>query len=180
MLISALEVAASHWVKKKRSNIERLKFSFPDHYKYLESLENPDLIKQTANTFIDITRATQKFIDFCSQFKPRHLEQPKSAGFDYTTENITNAFKKIYEYRSKALHGGVPFPAPMCSPPDLIDNQYWQRPSGLARSSLGSTWIKEDLPMNLHLFHYLSREILLAWWLDCTKNGIENGTQTVD
>lgn len=169
MLISALEVAANEWATKKRNNVERLKLSFPEHCEYLESLEIPNLLKRTADTFVDITRSTQKFIDFCLHFKPCNLEQPKSKGFDYTTENFTNAFKRIYTYRSKALHGGIPFPAPMCSPPDFIDNQYWQRPSGLASSTLGATWMRKDLPMNLHLFHHLSREILLAWWLDCAK-----------
>lgn len=169
MLVSAAEVAANQWSKAKHSNSERLKFAFPDYYDFLEEIGNQDVIKKTADTFVDVTRSMRKFIDFYKYFLPDNICQESSKGFDCSGDNLEKALKIIYKYRSEALHGGIPFPAPMCHAPSKIDNFYWQKPTGLASTTLGSTWMSEDMPMNLHFFHYLTRLALINWWLECAK-----------
>ena len=77
---------------------------------------------------------------------------------------MKDALMMIYDYRSRALHDGTPFPKPMCEPPELIDNRNSEAPSGLAVGTLGAVWKREDLPMLLHTFEYIARNAILNWW----------------
>jgi hypothetical protein len=29
---------------------------------------------------------------------------------------------------------------------------------------MGSTWLKKDIPFHLHVFEYITREVILGWW----------------
>lgn len=74
---------------------------------------------------------------------------------------------KIYDYRSKALHDGTPFPAPMCEPP--FYNKEWsvtyaEKPHGGAVGAMGGTWLAKDIPLLLHTFEYITRGTLIKWW----------------
>ena len=71
---------------------------------------------------------------------------------------------KIYDWRSRALHDGVPFPAPMCQAPKKLDDGHEEFLDGVAASSHGGSWVFEDLPMLLHVFEHIVRGTLLAWW----------------
>ena len=35
---------------------------------------------------------------------------------------------------------------------------------GLGTYSTGGTWVRADVPINLHSFHYITRQVLLNWW----------------
>jgi hypothetical protein len=72
----------------------------------------------------------------------------------------------IYSYRSQALHGGTPFPAPMCDPPRKLNDTAYSEvgTTALAVSSYGGVWKAEDLPINLRTFHHVVRGTLLNWW----------------
>ena len=70
-------------------------------------------------------------------------------------------------YRSEALHGGTPFPAPMCAPAgrSSADGPLIEvGTEGLAVTTEGGYWVAKDLPINLPTFHYLARGALLRWW----------------
>jgi len=85
---------------------------------------------------------------------------------EWSPDNLKKAFRQIYAYRSKALHDGMPFPAPMCEPPFL--HELWEtvaeRPLGLATSLVSGTWLAKDTPMLLHTFEYIARKAIDAWW----------------
>ncbi len=113
---------------------------------------------------------TESFSKFVIQFRPSPPKQRPDAGtlqFEWTKENFKRMLKLVYDYRSRALHDGKPFPPPMLSRP-------WQHGHGappnevpgpgLAVSTMGGTWRKEELPINLHTFHYITRHVLLEWW----------------
>ena len=76
------------------------------------------------------------------------------------------SMNKIYDYRSRALHGGIPFPAPMCEPP--YSDESWDAPAetplGLAAHRMGGVWVAKDMPLLLHTFEYMVRRVLLKWW----------------
>jgi len=72
--------------------------------------------------------------------------------------------RKIYDWRSKALHGGTPFPEPMCNPPFQQKDACFEKPIGLASQTKGATWVAADTPMCLHIFEYIVRHSLLNWW----------------
>jgi len=74
---------------------------------------------------------------------------------------------KLYGYRSSALHGGTPFPAPLCSPPDFISQEECPTEKGslgLADHTLGASWKAEDLPISMDTFNYFVNGVLNNWW----------------
>lgn len=163
LLVSAIEIAANEWASSESNDTENLKLTYPEYYSFIEQFNSDELVENTATTFCAVTKASSKFLKFCMNYSPTDLEQENSAGFEFSKKKLKKAFNKIYGYRSLALHSGVPFPAPMCRAPEIIDSKFWQRPTGLGSSTNGATWLKDDLPMNLHLFHYLTRSILTNW-----------------
>ncbi len=164
MLISAIEIAANEWAHNEESNVCNLEKNYPELFKALVQNENEKLLFDAAETFAPITKSTAKFMNFCKKFSPEHLDQKNSEGFQYSAKKLSKALNTIYTHRSKALHSGIPFPAPMCTPPnEYKKGVYQQVPNQLGVYMKGATWIGSDMPMNLHLFHYLTREILMNW-----------------
>ncbi|PTO92380.1 hypothetical protein [Vibrio splendidus] len=164
LLISAIEIAANEWAHNEQSEAYNLKNSYPELFDKLVKNGDDDLLNFTAETFGPITKATAKFLKFCKYFCPESLTQENSYGFKYTSTKLSNALRTIYNHRSQALHGGIPFPAPMCVPPDDHKlGEYRQVPNQLGVYMKGATWVGSDIPMNLHLFHFLTRKILMEW-----------------
>ena len=113
--------------------------------------------------------ATKKFNQFLAKFSPKEppTDRPILCQVDWSESSLKKTFNKIYDYRSKALHEGTPFPEPMCRPPtrDHQNQMLAERPDvGLAEASLRASWKAKDVPMNLHLFEYVVRHSLLSWW----------------
>jgi selenocysteine lyase/cysteine desulfurase len=77
----------------------------------------------------------------------------------------------VYEWRSRALHDGVPMPAPMCTPP-IIFGGAPQEGGGTAAGygGAGGTWTGRDIPMMLHVFAHVVRGCVLEWWRRATGN----------
>jgi hypothetical protein len=162
-----LENAAGEWRRSKACPEDRLKESQPELYRYLEDL-GPDCPLKVAGFIVDMLGSVKKFVDFIIQFLPEapHERPPEGMQHPWTEEQIRDSLRKIYKYRSKALHEGRPFPYPMCEPPyqagDLPAPA--EIPMGHATSTLGGTWLLRDTPMLFHTFEYITRNVLLAWW----------------
>lgn len=113
---------------------------------------------------------SRQFRDFVIRFRPDPPTQRPSADglqFEWTEDNFEKMTDIVYQYRSRMLHKGTPFPAPMLSRPWQYDHNSppIEVPGpGLAMSTMGGTWRKEDIPINLHVFHYITRHSLLNWW----------------
>jgi hypothetical protein len=167
LFVSSLENAAGEWKKSKAKPEDRLKGLQPELYQYLQGL-GPEVPAQVANFIADMLGSTKKFVDFVMEFLPPAPSQrpPQWLQLAWAGEPIRESLRKIYKYRSKALHEGRPFPYPMCeSPANSLD---WpavaEIPNGYATSYLGGTWLLQDTPMLLHTFEYITRNALLAWW----------------
>lgn len=52
-------------------------------------------------------------------------------------------------------------------------------PFGLAVSTLGGVWIKEDIPMLLHLFEHIVRGTLLNWWDEMLDRHAKSGEKSL-
>lgn len=162
LLVSALECAAEQWSKSKSSKEERLKQAKPELYKMLDNDKFKQLIPIIAEEFSTSFGATKKFIDFCTHYLPDEPEvRPKGGKIDWEYDSLKVIFKKVYDYRSKALHGGQPFPEPMCCPPESWDG-YSERAT--PSSTLGGTWLAKDVPINLNTFNLMVHSILNKWW----------------
>lgn len=172
LLVSSVEVAADYWYAEEN----------PDSIKQLEQLK-PDLVQELKNLEKDGSKAieivgkhlegllgsTKKFRQFLARFKPQEppTDRPIRYQVDWEKSSLEKIFNKVYSYRSKALHGGTPFPKPMCRPPtrDYSNQILIERPDvGLAEASLGASWKAEDVPIHLHIFEYIVRHSLLNWW----------------
>jgi hypothetical protein len=116
----------------------------------------------------DSLGATKNFIDFVLEHLPSPPQErpPLFDQIAWSPKNMKKILHKVYSYRSKALHGGKPFPAPMCEPPDYLTKT--GAPSekaitGSAISMMGAIWTADDVPISLHTFEYITRNTLLNW-----------------
>ncbi|MGX9146443.1 hypothetical protein [Mesorhizobium sp. 128a] len=167
LFVSAIETSAGFWDAAELKPAERLERSYPRLVRLLRNNSQDGLIDLVAQEMHKVIGATSKFTSFCRRFKPDPpADRPLIGRFDFDDPSYRDAIAKVYDYRSKALHGGTPFPHPMCQPPRIYgdDQAVEEKPFGLAASSLGATWLAEDLPMHLHLFAHITRGTLLNWW----------------
>ncbi len=169
MLVSALETGANQWRAASGTAVERLTYSKPELVEILAAAGGSTLTEAVANQIEQSLGATKKFVDFTLQFLPPAPSARPSEAFQipWDCESMRKVLRLIYGYRSKALHGGTPFPAPMCDHAVRINRSegFVERGTvGLAASTQGGVWLAKDVPISLHTFHYIVREALLNWW----------------
>jgi hypothetical protein len=176
LLVSAVETAANRWRKSKGSPVERMRESKPALYDYLASLNNDDMTERVAEHIKDTLGCAKKFSDFILEFLPQPPStRPPEEWCRYPWEHakIRKAVKTIYGHRSRALHDGTPFPAPMCGLP--FRRRDWIAPAeipiGFAMHEGGGIWLAEDVPLLLHTFEYIVRSALLGWWRRAAHKG---------
>jgi hypothetical protein len=168
MLVSALESAANDWRLEASGSVERLLISKPKLHAYLSEMKDKEVLPTVAELIGDTLGSTKKFVDFLVKYlpPPPAIRPPDGYKQNWDSSDLQKVFRQVYGYRSKALHEGTPFPAPMCEAP-YCDPQ-WGAPGetigALATGTLGAVWMKEDTPMNFHLFEYIARNALLSWW----------------
>lgn len=165
LLVSALETAALHWRSQEEEPLLRFQTAKPGLYEELYR-HSPLLATRVAEEFKDTFGATRKFVDFVLKFRPpQPLGRPGWGAIDWSDAALKGILKTVYGYRSKALHAGKPFPAPMCEPP--YHQPDWptpaEKPHG-AVSMSGGVWLEKDIPILLHTFEYIARGTLLNWW----------------
>ena len=177
MLVAAVETAASYWRSSTDVPLDRLKESHAEFVEYLERTGILGLADRVAKEFAESLGMTKKFVDFLLVHLPAPpgKRPPEWVQVDWSKDNLGRVLRQIYRYRSKALHDGMRFPAPMCAPPPYVDEKkeaVAERPLGLAMSSYGGTWLASDTPMFLHAFEYITRHALNAWWSSMAKVSI--------
>lgn len=165
-MVSSIETAASHWRREKESSLERLKADFPDLENILKQSGGDELVENVAKIISNYLGATRKFLDFILHFlpEPRKDRPSEFAMVSWAREDMEKSLKTIYRWRSRALHGGLPFPHPMCIGPSRDNSGYWERPAFLAMEAKGGVWVQKDTPMFLHTFEYIVRNVLIKWW----------------
>ncbi|MCZ6692035.1 MAG: hypothetical protein O7H41_20810 [Planctomycetota bacterium] len=165
-LVSAVEVVAGAQKKTKWSPTGLLREYEPDLSKRLEESGGEELVEEVAKKVAHLLRSTKKFIEFLIEFKPAAPEKrpPESYRVSWQEEDLRNDLKKVYDWRSKALHDGTPMPPPMCDPALPNGEAFWEKPMGKSVSGRGGLWRTEDTPMLLHIFEHLVRGALLRWW----------------
>ncbi len=182
MLVSALETAANDFMASDNDLTEQLKLSLPRLASLLEKFGGNSLVEAVADEIAHTLKATKKFIDFTMHFLPNEpTERPETDWLRLDWSKLKKILSVVYEYRSRALHTGLPFPAPMLHSPFYLHPS--KIPSevplmGLAAHSLGGTWMPKDVPINLHFFHYITRGVLLRWWQEelATTESIQQTT----
>ncbi len=164
LLTSAIETAANYWKPTQETPIERMRASRPNLETILEDCGDEIILKVAEEVSIYMG-ATSKFLKFIQTFLPdAPNERPElHAQHKWNWSTLKKSLNKVYEYRSRALHAGIPFPAPMCESPSF-SGQVAEIPLGLATSSHGAVWLQKDIPILLQTFEYIVRNTLLNWW----------------
>ena len=176
MFVSAAEVAAVHWRAAETNDDPEKLFRQvkPDWAARLDRAGDSALVHDMAGHWADLLGATNRFLKFLLAHLPEApAERPTFSQVDWSRKGMRTELNQVYEWRSHALHAGIPFPAPMCDAPGVFGSENLtpvERPIGLGAASLGGVWRQEDMPMHLHLFVYIVRGALMNWW-ECLKRG---------
>lgn len=107
----------------------------------------------------------ERFLNFLTTFAPPAYA--RCAEDLWQDTNLREALGKVHDWRSTALHDGVPFPEAMSMPPVPTPEGLSPYPVGIGVTSNGGSWRNEDTPMLLHAFEYLVRGAILRWWREC-------------
>lgn len=179
LMVSALEIAASAHVTLRGTPAENLKELQPDLAQIVHSSGGDKLLSEVAGQLKNLFSATKKFLLFCEQFRPAEpIIRPEynDHKIDWDWPSLKKILSKVYGLRSRALHAGVPFPAPMCTYPDQHGSSApaERAVTALAIQTLGAQWIPEDAPITLHAFQYIVRSCLLGWWDHLAKTAKHN------
>jgi hypothetical protein len=111
MLVSALETVAGYWSRELATPVERLRQSRPNLEALLLKVGGEELVQRVAAEIADYMGATKKFVDFLLAFMPAAASAKKAQPFqEWSTSQRKKVFAEIYALRSRALHGGLPFP----------------------------------------------------------------------
>jgi hypothetical protein len=169
LLASAVEAAAETWDQQAHSPVESLTGWNPSLVKLLRKDGGDELAQKVAEKISRITGSTWKFVSFLRTYRPPPpaVRPPAWFQLDWQDEAFERSIKTVYRHRSAALHGGTPFPAPMCWAPMRLDPTAAERSAGAAGSG-SHIWKGDDLPMHLHMFEYIVRHSLLNWWRSCS------------
>lgn len=169
MLVSAIETVSSCWKNDLKTPVEQLETDNEELAQYLRSKGDEVLLQDVASILQGKNRVKAKFVDFLLTFLPPPPgdRPPPPFQLPWDEDFMRRAFAQIYGHRSKALHDGVGFPYPMTEHPSKLDPAWLvgvERPSGISTSTLNATWDHKECPMLLHIFVYIVRRAVLAWW----------------
>jgi hypothetical protein len=168
MMVSAVETAANHWQGAEASAPERLRSWRPDLVNRLEASGGHQLVEYAAAEIAPVIGSTSKFCRFLETFAPSPPVQrpPAYAQVLWTSRALRRMFSRIYEYRSRALHTGTPFPAPMNWRPHAIGEAtvFSEKIDGTAAGVGPFMWDEADTPLFLHTFEFIARQALTNWW----------------
>lgn len=170
LFISALEIVANAHLSHKGTPTDNLKELKPNLAELLSNTGGDELLDAVAEDLKALFGATKKFLSMCEIFMPPPPPTRPSLEWmrlEWEWSSMKKILNTVYGLRSKALHAGVPFPAPMCQSPykwqdNLVPAE--RAITALAMSTRNGKWVPDDAPIALHTFHHIVRGILLAWW----------------
>jgi len=174
-LVSAIETAANHWRKNAKPPKDALEEQHADLVKTIREVASEDVLEAIAPMLRDLAKSTWKFLEFFREFAPdppSERPDPGVARVDWS--KLRDALLEIYKWRSVNLHEGIPFPQPLCTPPQSVADpgkSAAERPLGLGSFSRGVVWPAHRLPMYLHIFAHACRSSLLKWWDSLPASG---------
>ncbi|MET9148639.1 hypothetical protein [Streptomyces sp. NPDC004042] len=167
-LVTAVEVAAVQYQAGRFTDVQMLADAHAGLVSDLRKSGNEELIPVVANRLSRSMLATRRFVEFLHDFRPGPpIKRPQNDSSRVDWGQIEIAIKDIYKYRSRLLHEGIPFPGPLLTRPaqSTDDGMLEERPQAGVIYSFGRAgWKGEGLPMYLHVFAYIVRKSLLAWW----------------
>jgi len=173
MFASAVETAAGH-CKADTGSARDMVRSWDAELDGLLGQCDGELADKIAQKLVDLMRSKKKFMDFLWRFLPDPPDQrpPEWGRCPWADDEraLRAGLARIYDYRSRALHDGSPFPIPMCDSPEMVPvgerKVPVERPIGqkVGVPAAGAEWLASELPMYLHTFEYIVQGALCKWW----------------
>lgn len=167
LMVSAVEAAAQHWARAAAEDlVGRLERWKPELCHAIQESGGRQLLEQAASAIAPVIGSTSKFVKFLIKHAPDPPggRPPEYAQISWSTTKRSELYSTIYDYRSRALHSGKPFPTPMCDPPRKIADAYGEKPDGSAVGVGFSVWRAKDVPILLSTFELIARQALQNWW----------------
>ena len=165
-LVSAVEVVANLYAKPSKSAEDRIRLASPELHSEIATLPVEQRARIAALLAPNV-RVAAKFLYFLQAFMPDPPpSRPDHEQVDWA--EMPDLLRTVYKYRSRSLHDGTPFPAPMCESPTWgVEKGGAPRevPLGLSKRVGPNNWVRADTPMLLHVFEYIARSALCTWWL---------------
>lgn len=174
-LVAAVEVAASHHAGSNEGDpwgtVTESWPALADALRPLKAARRHAIAELVAPGI----RAGAKYRRFLRDFHPPTPEQRPAESYariNWSKTKLSKAINTVYTHRSNALHAGVPFPPVMSSAPRIDeDGVADERLVGLGVGSGDAYWDESEIPMHLHVYAYIVRHALLAWWRSMTVEG---------
>lgn len=186
-LVSSVEIAAEQWRKDENINgdVNNLREKYSDIATLLvNSSTNTDQNPINNTSAINEKRGAEiKFCAFILRFLPNKPPEKRPFGFHsigyynrtttesigfWDQESILKILRGIYNHRSRALHGGIPFPPRMCKAPIKIEE------SGVLSERSMQIAPDEDAVL-ICTFEYIVRESLIKWLIDMASSNHPSG-----
>lgn len=164
-LVSALEAAAATLDDNSASPMSTLQANWPELAAILEEAGG-DVGDRAAALLAPQVRVLAKIRRLLDTYPPPEpRDRPMHGRIDWA--ELPVLIGRVYGWRSKALHEGLPIPAPMCQPPYIDDNGIpAENGMGGGFGTADATWRSVDVPMLLHLFASIVGSLLRSWWRD--------------
>lgn len=165
-LFSALEVVANRFDDGREdtplAQLRRHKRGFAEKLNELPG----DVAQAIAQEVSRLFRVERKLRSFVMEFDPGPpLARPSEGPARFDWDQLDHAIATLYDHRSRDLHDGIAFPAPLCEPPEkLASDQPAERFYFLGTRMKGGEWTADNLPMQLHVFAHLAGGALRKWW----------------
>jgi hypothetical protein len=162
--VSAVEVVAVHTTGTKPV-WRRFEEAMPEVWANLVTGGGHEHAQIIGSALAPLVRSTDRFIKLLSVHGPsaptRRPAEPQRIDWD----DLGDRLRAVYNYRSRVLHDGLPFPDPMCSPPMEWDGDVpVEKAPWLSSTANAATWSAEAIPMFIHTFEYIVRGALTSWW----------------
>jgi len=162
-LVSALEAVAAHEEGVHRTAYERVRAAWPELGDALGRAE--DSVRDEISTLVaPQVKATNRVIDFVAKYQPPPPSTRPDQWAQIDWDALPELVRRVYHWRSRALHDGIPMPAPMCTAPLAAGSSPSEGGGAGGYGAAGGTWTGRDVPMLLHTFAYIVRGCLLKWW----------------
>ncbi|HEX8084520.1 MAG TPA: hypothetical protein VF529_09540 [Solirubrobacteraceae bacterium] len=163
-LVGAVETAANRWdAAKETSPVALLRRHRKRVYNAIKDC-GEDVVLRVAKDLAGTFKATDKFKGFLLEFDPGPpKDRPDVGRFDWS--GLADALDWVYTHRSRDLHAGIAFPAPLCEPPAAGAGPPHETFPAIAAEAGGGRWMAEQLPLYLHVFVYVAGDAIRRWWM---------------
>lgn len=162
LFVAAVEAAAVDHQMNTSDPIALLTRARPALVSDLVAAGDTAALSVVAKHLFEELQVNERVAAFLVEFGPKEQHPDTESPIEWGS--LGTLVRKVYSYRSRALHQAKPFPPPMCAPPRCSN----EAPED-GWSSATATFAREDLPMLLHTFERITRTALVNWFKAATQ-----------